>query len=157
MAIFLLAAVVLLSSACGIEVSVSSDVGGLTEQIGADDNQAVIGSTVIGTDGLSHSISGQGNLRDRHWVSNSAGAYAEVGADVRRAESYSYSYALSPGNGHRWPASKYPSVQASETLNVLNAQYIQAYATAYNAKGHTATVDTEIYDRGRKASLIGYC
>ncbi len=155
-AIILLAAVTLLPSACGIEVSVSSDKGGLSEKIGADNDQAVKGKTVIGMDGLRHSISGQGSLREDHWVSNSARAYAGVGVNVRGAESYSYGYALSPGERFSWAASKYPSVEASEFLDVINAQYIKAFASTYNAKGHTAYVTTEVFDPGRKASLIGY-
>ena len=46
-AIILLAAVTLLPSACGIELCVSSNAGGLSEQIGANNDQAVKGITSL--------------------------------------------------------------------------------------------------------------
>ena len=132
-AIFSLAAVVLLPSAFGIEVSVSSDVGGLTEQIGADDNQAVKGKTVIGMDGLSHSISGSGNLREITVASNSAGTYAEVGGYAQSHVVFLWLCTLA-GKWISLAGVQIPFCEASETLDVLNAQYIKAYATAHNAK-----------------------
>ena len=74
-----------------------ADAGGFTENINAGDKDAVFSSTVIAANSLSHSIEGSGNLKKSHWVSNTAGAKAEVGVDIRRAEWYSYSYDLLPG------------------------------------------------------------
>lgn len=56
-------------SACGVSLSVSSDAGGFTENVKAGDGDSVYGSTVIGAEGLSHSIRGSGSLSESHWVS----------------------------------------------------------------------------------------
>ncbi|MDD1749175.1 MAG: hypothetical protein LUO89_04795, partial [Methanothrix sp.] len=154
--IFLLAALVLLPTGGGIKVSVSSDAGSISEEIQADDKNAVKSGTVIGTNSLSHSIEGSGWLKESHSVSNTAGARAEVSANIRNAEWYSYSYDLWPGRGSSWSASRFAQVAASEELDVLNAEYIQAYARALNRKGYTADVNTVIYDPGMMASLSGY-
>jgi hypothetical protein len=143
-------------SACGITISVGSNAGGFTESINADEEDAVYSSTVIAANSLSHSIKGSGSFKESHSVSNTAGANAGVGVDIRQAEWYSYSYDLWPGEGSSWPASKFAQVAASEQLDVLNAKYIQAYANAHNSKGYTAGVSTVISDPGREASLTGY-
>ena len=143
-------------SAYGISISVYGDTGGFTENIHAGDRDSVYGSAAIGPGSFSNSIRGSGNLLESHWVSNSAGASAGVGVDIRKAESYDYSYTLAPGIGSFWKASKYPVVSAGETLNVLNANYINAYANSFNAKGEAAGVSTVLVDPGNKASLTGY-
>ncbi len=143
-------------SACGITISVSGDAGGFTENIHAGDRDSVYGSAMIGSGSFSNSIRGSGNLKESHWVSNSAGASAGVGVDIRKAESYNYGYTLTPGIGSSWRASKYPMVSASETLDVVNANYINAYANSFNAKGESAGVSTVLVDPGKKASLTGY-
>ncbi len=147
---------VLSSSAYSISISVGSNAGGFTENINAGDKDAVYGSTVIAANSLSHSIEGSGSLKESHSVSNTAGANAEVGVNIRQAEWYSYSYDLWPGQGSSWPASKFAQVAASEQLDVLNAKYIQAYANARNSKGYTAGVSTVVSDPGNEASLTGY-
>ena len=86
-------------SAYGISISVGSDAGGFTENINAGDKDAVYSSTVIAANSLSHSIKGSGSLKESHSVSNTAGANAGVGVDIRQAEWYSYSYDLWPGIG----------------------------------------------------------
>ena len=154
--IALLAGLVLSPSAYGITISVGSNAGGFTENINAGDKDAVYSSTVIAANSLSHSIKGSGNLLESHSVSNTAGANAEVGVDIRRAEWYSYSYDLWPGQGSSWSASKFAQVAASEQLDVFNAKYIQAYANAFNAKGYSAGVSTVVSDPGKEASLTGY-
>jgi hypothetical protein len=143
-------------SACGITISVGSNAGGFSESINADEKDAVYSSTVIAANSLSHSIEGSGSLKESHSVSNTAGANAGVGVDIRQAEWYSYSYNLWPGHGSSWPASKFAQVAASEQLDVFNAKYIQAYANAHNSKGYTAGVSTVVSDPGREASLTGY-
>ena len=152
----LIGILVLSPSAYAITISVGGDAGGFTENINAGDKDAVYGSTVIAANSLSHSIKGSGNLKESHWVSNSAGASAGVGVEIRKAESYKYGYTLTPGIGSHWLASRYPSVSASETLDVINANYINAYASSSNAKGESAGVSTVLVDPGRKASLKGY-
>ena len=152
----LIGILVLSQSAYGISISVGSNAGGFTENINAGDKDAVYSSTVITANSLSHSIEGSASLKESHSVSNTAGANAGVGVDIRQAEWYSYSYNLLPGEGSSWKASKFAQVAASEQLDVLNAKYIQAYANAFNSKGYTAGVSTVVSDHGNKASLTGY-
>jgi len=147
----LLGMLALASSAYGISISVSNNAGGFTENINAGDGDSVFGRTVIGSDSLSNSIEGSGSLKESHSVSNKAGANAGVSVDIRNAERYSYDYDLSPDK-----ASKSAPVMAGEELDVLNAEYIEANAQAFNAKGYTADVSTVIHDPGNQASLIGY-
>ena len=147
---------VLAPSAYGISICVYGDTGGFTENIHAGDRDSVYGSAMIGPGSFSNSISGSGSLKESHWVSNSAGSSAGVGVDIRKAKSYSYGYTLTPGIGSFWKASKYPVVSASETLDVLNANYINAYANSFNANGEYAGVSTVLVDPGNKASLTGY-
>lgn len=146
----------LFPSAFGIEISVSCNAGGFTEVIDAGFDDKFSGSTVIGSDRLSNSIQGNAKLKEKHSVSNKAGATAEVGVDIRNAEWYSYSYDLWPGRGSSWKASKYPQVAAGEDLDVLNASYIEAYASATSPLGYTADVSTVISDPGNEATLTGY-
>ena len=147
---------VLAPSAYGISISVYGDMGGFTENIQAGARDSVYGSAAIGPGSFSNSIRGSGNLKESHWVSNSAGSSAGVGVDIRKAESYNYGYTLTPGIGSFWKASKYPVVSAGETLDVLNANYINAYANSFNAKGEAAGVSMVLVDPGNKASLTGY-
>lgn len=147
----LLGMLALASSAYGISISVSNNAGGFTENINAGDGESVFGSTIIGSDRLSNSIEGSGSLKESHSVSNKAGANAGVGVDIRNAERYSYDYYLSPNK-----ASKSAPVMAGEELDVLNAEYIEANAHAFNAKGYTTDISTVIHDPGNQASLIGY-
>lgn len=152
----LIGILVLVSTAYSISISVSNGFGGFTENINAGERDSVHDSMVIGKDSLSNSIQGSGDLKVNHWVSNSAGASARTGVDIREAESYSYDYYLTPGPGFFWPASKYPEVSAAETVDAVNAYYINAYANAINAKGDSAGVSTILFDPEKEASLIGY-
>lgn len=152
----LIGIIALFPSAFGIEISVSSNAGGFTEVIDAGFDDRVSGSTIIGSDRLSNSIQGNANLNESHSVSNKAGATAEVGVDIRNAEWYSYSYDLWPGQGSSWKASKYPQVAAGEDLDVLNASYIEAYASASSPGGYKAGASTVILDPANHASLTGY-
>lgn len=147
---------VLSSSAFAVSLSISSDAGGFTEEINVGKDDSVNGYTLIAPEGISNSIEGSGSLKERHRVSNTAGAFASVGVDVREAESYSYSYSLTPGRGYFWPAKKYPEVSAGESLDVVNADYIKAYASAHNARGMFAEVSTVLSDPEGKACLAGY-
>lgn len=83
---------VLAPSAYGISISVYGDTGGFTENIHAGARDSVYGSAMIGPGSFSNSIRGSGNLKESHWVSNSAGSSAGVGVDIRKAESYDYGY-----------------------------------------------------------------
>src|SRR5512141_1371041 len=149
--IALLAGLVLSPSVYGITISVGSNAGGFTEDINAGDKDAVYSSIMIAANSLSHSIKGSGNLKESHRVSNTAGANAEVGVDIRRAEWYSYSYDLWPGQGSSWPASTFSQVVASEQLDVSNAKYIEAYANALNSKGYSAGLSIVVSDPGKEA------
>lgn len=138
-----------ISSAYGFTVSLSSDKGSFTEKLAAGDRDSVQSISFISASGVSHSAVGRGSLKERHSVSNRAGAFAEVGVDIQKAALYSYRYFLSPGSGSGWRTAE---VQAGEMLDVTNAQYIKAYADAKNARGSAAGVSTEIFS----GSLRGY-
>lgn len=150
-AIILLATILLMPYACGINVAISSNAGSITEEISASDKDVVKSNTVISSGSVSHFIEGSGRLKDSHSVSNKVGATAKVGVDIRNSEWYSYGYSLYPGK-----SSKSEPVMAGEELNVLNAGYIEANAMAFNAKGYSADVSTVISDPGNHATLTGY-
>lgn len=143
--------IMLASAPCvsGISVSVSNDAGGFTENINADDGDSVYGSTVIGSDSLSNSIEGSGDLKEDHWTSNNEGDKAGVGVDIRNAESYHYGWML----GGSIDPNK---VWAGEDVSVINASYISAYANSSNPRGSNAEVSTVLFDYGNRASLYGY-
>ncbi|MGB4679759.1 MAG: hypothetical protein WBI23_06150, partial [Methanothrix sp.] len=156
MAGLIFGAIILASTANCISISVSSDGGGFTEVIDAGYDDRVFGRTVIGSNRLSNIIEGGGSLKETHSVSNRAGATAEVGVNISQAEWFSYSYNLWPGEGSSWKASQYPHVAASEALEVSNANYIRAYADAFNSNGYSASVSIELSDPAKKASLAEY-
>ncbi|MFZ2376594.1 MAG: hypothetical protein WAV83_05190, partial [Methanothrix sp.] len=156
MAGLIFGAIILASTANCISISVSGDGGGFTEVIDAGYDDRVFGRTVIGSNRLSNIIEGGGNLKETHSVSNTAGATAEVGVNISQAEWFSYSYNLWPGEGSSWKASKYAQVAASEALEVSNANYIRAYADAFNSNGYSASVSIELSDPAKKASLAEY-
>lgn len=143
--------IMLASAPCvsGISVSVSNDAGGFTENINADDGDSVYGSTVIGSDSLSNSIEGSGDLKEDHWTSNTGGDKAGVGVDIRNAESYHYGWML---GGSINPN----KVWAGEDVSVINASYISAYANSSNPRGSNAEASTVLFDYGNRASLYGY-
>lgn len=159
----LVATIALLPSACGVTYSVSSNVGSFTENLGAGINNAMIGSTIVSNEGITHYTSATSspdptnptspantlNLKESHWASNLAGAHAEVGVDISNAESYSYAYTLSPGEGGNWPDSV---VQARESLDVHNAESAKAYAKAYNKAGYDAATSIQVTN----GDLVGY-
>ena len=152
----MLAIALLLPQACGLKISVSGNAGTVSEEIKGADGDAVFGRTVIGGESLSHAIKGGGSLKASHRSATSAGAYTEVGADINEAERYYYSYMLDRGAGLFWPDSRYPEVKAEETLDAVNASYIEAYANAVNAKGDVDSVSTKVFNPNKKVSLIGY-
>lgn len=145
---FLIIGVVILQPALGIKVVVNSDSGGYVEDIKAPDKDSVRADTVIGDSSFIHSIKGAGDLKNRHCVSNKEGARAEVGVDIQGAESYLYSYYLIPGPGIR----DSPEVEAGESLDVLNAAYAMAFASARNSQGYETGVSIKV-DQG---SISGY-
>ncbi len=152
------------SCACGA-VTVTTSCGNGGNVVGASTTfnapiDAAIRNTgvlsFVGNVGLSNTMSGSGDLTDRRWVSNTAGSYAEEGVTIKNAESYAYTYTLSPEGGAGWSASQYPTVSAGESLDVTNAKLINAYALSRNAKGYNAYVSTKVSDAKNKASLLGY-
>lgn len=153
---FLTAIALLLPVASCVEFSVTTDAGYFTENLGAGIDDALYGSTTITREALDNAAWGVSgpvdsksssrkslSLKEVHGVSNQGGAHAEVGVDIRKARSYKYAYQLSPGD---------EIVQAAEALDVTNADYINAYAKAYNAKGHDVSVNTQVLF----GNLLGY-
>ena len=122
---------VLVSSAEGISISVSSNTGGFTEDINAGEN-TVRGSAVIAVDGISNSIYGGGSLKAIHWGSDVHGNIANTGVNILEAESYSYNSYLLSQAGFFAANSIHSGVSVNETLNIINADYIDAYASAFN-------------------------
>lgn len=144
--------VFLLPNVYGITVTTNTNSVGSTVTYSAPDEGTVKAKTVASAEsGLTHQVNGDGNYIDKHWVSNTKGAYAEVGVDIIESESYGYSYQLYPGSGV-WNAKNYPEISASESLDVTNADYIKSYANARNAGGLNAGVSTEV----TSGSLFGY-
>ena len=154
--VLLVGILVLVSSAEGISISVSSNTGGFTENINAGEN-TFHGSAVIAMDGISNSINGGGSLNAIHWGSDAHGNVANTGANILEAESYSYNSYLLSSAGFFAANSTYRGVSVNETLNIINADYINAYANALNKIGKAATpVSIVVFDQGRKVNLTGY-
>ena len=148
----------MVSSAEGISISVSSSTGGFTESIDPGRDDTIRGGTIIAADGISNFVKGGGSLRAIHWGSDANGNSAGAGVNIRKAESYSYnSCHLSPERFF-WTNSTYQGVSVSESLDVVNAVYINAYANALNMQGKAAPpVDIVLFDQGRNENLTGYC
>jgi hypothetical protein len=147
---------VLASSAEGISISVSSNRGGFTENIDAGEKE-VRGSAIIAVDGISNSIKGGGSLNAILWGSDAHGNFARTGANILEAESYSYNSYLLSSAGFFGANSTYSGVSVNETLNIINANYIEAYANALNRIGKaTSPVSIVVFDQGRKVNLTGY-
>lgn len=132
-----------------IDYSMSCDSGSTSISINAGIDDQVSSSTVLSQDVLQNRISGGGNFSEAHSVKNCAGHKVTVGVNLKNATSYTYSYALSPGN---------INISASESLDVGHARFIDAYAIASapnseNApSGDTAGSETLI----ENGALIGY-
>ncbi|RQW79523.1 MAG: hypothetical protein EHM14_08400 [Methanothrix sp.] len=165
----LMAVIFLVPCAYSITVSVSSDKGSYSEQLGAGVQDTVSGFTTISKWGLTHSISstarGRGtvNLKESHSVGNKLGSYVEVGVDIKKAKGYKYTYSLSPGEGTSF-AKTYDPVAAGEALNVNGAQSALAYAKACNGAGYDVGVSTLVtngdiigYSNLAEASASGVC
>ena len=147
----------LVSSAEGISISVSSNTGGFIENINAGEN-AVRGSAVIAADGISNSINGGGSLKAIHWGSDAHGNIANTEVNILKAESYSYNSIHLSSAGFFMANSTYSGVSVNETLDVVNADYINAYANALSKQGKAAPpVSIFVFDQGRKVNLTGYC
>lgn len=143
-------------SAEGISISISSNAGGFTENINAGEN-TFRGSAVIAVDGISNSINGAGSLNALLWGSDAHGNVAGTGANILEAESYSYNSYLLSSAGFFGSNSTYSRVSVNETLNIINADYIGAYANAINEIGKAATpVRIVVFDQYRKVNLTGY-
>lgn len=141
----LVAAYFLVGCATCISISVQSDVGSFNQEIDADSDGSAFGRTVISKEALSTQVSSSGNFRDRHRVADGLGQSAEIGVDIKGAQQYDYGYTL--GDGY---------VSTGETLDVINAKGISAYAHAINAHGDEACASISISDRQGMASLTGY-
>jgi len=153
---FMVAIALLLPLACGLKVSVFSNAGIVSEEIKGSDDDAVFGRTMIGGESLSHAIKGGGSLKASHRSAASAGAYTEVGVDINEAERYYYSYMLGRRAGLFWPDSRYPEIQAEQTLDVINAASIEAFANAFNAKGDMDSRNKKVFDPAEKSTLTSY-
>jgi hypothetical protein len=144
----LAAAFLLMGSAVSLSLSVSSDVGGLNQEINADRDDSFFGRVVLSESALSNEIiSSRGSLKDRHWIIDDFGDKAEVGVDIRNADWYRYSYTL--GNGPDFAS-------AEETIDAADARSIKAYSKTISQQGDVAESSIIISDRNKEASLFGY-
>ena len=144
----IVAAFLLMGSAVSLSLSVSSNVGGLNQEITADNDDSFFGRVVLSENGLSNKIiSSSGSLRDRHWIIDDFGDKAEVGVDIRNADWYAYHYTLDNGPDF---------ASAEETINVADARSIKAYARADSRRGDVAESSIIISDKNKEASLFGY-
>lgn len=127
-------AAVFVPSVCCMKLSVSSDSGGFTENIGAKLQDSVMGNTVISSSGLSstlNAVSATGsslNLKESHSRSEKNGNTAEVGVTITNADLYDYSFGLYPDQD----GLDTPYVRATQDLSVYGADSIAAYAVAYH-------------------------
>lgn len=147
-AIGVLASVYLLmGSAVCISISVQSDIGGFNQEIGAGIDDSVFSQTVISSEAMSTRISASGNFKDKHRISDALGQMAEIGVNIKNAQWYDYGYTLGNGDGY---------ASACESLDVINARDIKAYASALNAHGDESSTSISISDNQGMASLEGY-
>lgn len=146
--VMLVAAFILMGTAAGISISVSSDTDGFSQEISADKNEALSGRTVLSQDALSNEVTmSRGSLKDRHWIASDSGDRAEVGVDIKNANWIHYSYLLDKGSDY---------ASAQEAIDTINAKSIKAYARAKSSRGDEAESRVTISDRNRGASLLGY-
>ena len=144
----IVAAFLLMGSAVSLSLSVSSDVGGLNQEITADNDDSFFSRVVLSENGLSNKIiSSSGSLKDRHWIIDDFGDKAEVGVDIKNADWYAYQYALDNGPDF---------ASAEETINAADARSIKAYARADSQQGDVAESSIIISDKNKEASLFGY-
>jgi hypothetical protein len=141
--ITILVAMFFLSSAFAIDISMSNDAGSISSTFDTGREDSVNVNTVLSQDALQNSISGSGNLNERHSVKNNAGYEASVGVNLTDADVYTYSYHLTPGD---------TQVAAEEALDVNNAKHIDAYAEANALGGGTSGSKISI----EHGSLKGY-
>jgi hypothetical protein len=128
----------------GVSTGDASGSSGYTESLGAKTNDRVLESTALFGSSLSQSFASSGSKAETFSVSNTAGDHADVGFDIINSASYSGSYTLSP------KTAKY--AQATEALDVNNADLIKTFANAYSRDGRAAEAITMI----TKGSLTGY-
>ena len=115
----IVAAFLLMGSAVSLSLSVSSDVGGLNQEINADSDDSFFSRVVLSENALSNEItSSKGSLKDRHWIIDDFGDKAEVGVDIKNADWYRYSYTLDNGPDFAF---------AEETIDAADARSIKAY------------------------------
>jgi hypothetical protein len=138
-----------------IQVSVNTNVGGFSEHLGADIDDAIYGSAKITRDGLFNAVYAKSALKDKssstgtlnldetHSVGSNAKAGAQVGVKINRAKSYSYQYGIYSGGSF---------VGAAEGIDVTGAKSINAWAKAYNKALYDAGVSTTVND----GDLHGY-
>lgn len=89
------------------------------------------------------------NLDLEHWVTNELGDSATVGMDAKNTVGLSYDSGIYPGEGDEWDSN---CVWTWEKISVDTADYLNAYSTASNSAGDSASANMELY----QGSLQGY-
>ena len=139
----------LITLACGgpkitVNTGDASGCSGFSELLGAKINDHIQESITLTGSCLSQFFKGSGDKAATFSVTNTDGDRAKVGFKIKNSESYSGSYTLSP------KAAEY--AQATEKLDVSNADLIYAFAKAVNRDGIAAGTSIDV----KKGSLIGY-
>jgi hypothetical protein len=125
----------LVAVACGeLRINVytvdASGCSGYSESFGAKINDEIQESTTLDGSCLSNTFEGSGNKAKTFSVTNRNGDRAKVGFEIINSKSYSGSYMLSPKTADY--------AQATEKLDVSNADLIYAFAKAVNRDGIAA-------------------
>lgn len=141
----MLALMLLAPGAYGISYSINTNDAGCSASLSVPIDQELVAVTSLDGGSLSNIFSGNGDLHENHFIENDAGSIAFVSADVKKASDYKYSYVLFPGS----------EVQASETLDAFNADYIKAVATAAHGPSGDSQI-TRSSTEVTQGSLIGY-
>jgi hypothetical protein len=142
--VFIASIMFLIPLAFGLSLEIGSDVGSSHKEINAKNEQAVANFVKIAADSMSDTINGAGDIK-MSFSKTSSDASAEVGFDIKNSEGYSYSYYIDDF-----------STEVSDTLDVINADNIIAYASAHNSRGDTASASTRVSDEKKRASLQSY-
>jgi hypothetical protein len=139
----------------GITVSSTQFKDGIANGISIDFN-AGLGTTVnaeISSNPTIYMSGGTSSLNEHHQVTDIDGNHAEVNAVVTNAESITYSDDLSPEEGNLNYATG--SVEAQQSVDVVNADLIKVSQSASNALLDTASSSIKI-ESGSLSNYHGF-
>ena len=122
--------------------AITASTGGGSSVSGSGTAQGNLATNGVQTTGFSVANGAMSGTED-HWIGDITGKHAEVYFDVENAAKWSHDWTLSPG-GKSKDQTIFPTAQstisAKESLDVTNADSIQAGAAANNGEGDNANV-----------------